>query len=364
MCADIAIHDTGTGNPHAHILLTMRPFNEDKTWGDKQKKVYHFDDEGNKIYDPIKRQYKCNKVQTTDWNEQTKAEEWRAAWANTANRYLEKLNHAERLDHRSYARQGIDQMPTIHLGAAASQMEKRGIRTERGEINREIEVINRKLCQIAEQINELQGWLEEEKTNPTPPTFADVISDILSRQGQVVVNTPTATHILNFLKAKQIEDYAGIETHLKDLMSKQREISYNLSPVRKRIEEITELCNRYDDYKKHKAEYEQYIKDYNSQRPWKRKKFEENNSFIIRNYESSKGFIERVKNDKNQIPTNAWKKEYIKLNAELRNLTGEYQSLKDEVSAVDKVRVKVYDILRKERQREQPIKKRSQDFVR
>ena len=59
MCADIAIHDTGEGNPHAHVLLTMRPFNEDRTWGDKQKKVYHLDEDGNKIYDPIKRQYKC-----------------------------------------------------------------------------------------------------------------------------------------------------------------------------------------------------------------------------------------------------------------------------------------------------------------
>ena len=40
MCADFAIHDTGGGNPHAHIMLTMRPFAEDKTWGAKQKKEY------------------------------------------------------------------------------------------------------------------------------------------------------------------------------------------------------------------------------------------------------------------------------------------------------------------------------------
>jgi hypothetical protein len=77
MCADICIHDKKDGNPHAHVMLTMRPFNEDKSWGDKQKKVYILDSDGNKIYDPKTRQYKCNKVQTTDWNEQDKAEIWR-----------------------------------------------------------------------------------------------------------------------------------------------------------------------------------------------------------------------------------------------------------------------------------------------
>lgn len=67
------------GHPHAHIMLTMRPFTEEKTWGDKQKKEYTLDPQGNKIYDPKKRQYKCKSVPTTDWNEQTKAEDWRAA---------------------------------------------------------------------------------------------------------------------------------------------------------------------------------------------------------------------------------------------------------------------------------------------
>lgn len=75
MCADICIHDKKDGNPHAHILLTMRPFNKDKSWGDKQRKEYILDKNGNKIYDPKKRQYKCKSVPATDWNEQTKAEE-------------------------------------------------------------------------------------------------------------------------------------------------------------------------------------------------------------------------------------------------------------------------------------------------
>jgi hypothetical protein len=55
MCADVCLHDTGGGNPHAHIMLTMRPFDERGTWGAKQKKEYILDKDGNKIYDPKKR---------------------------------------------------------------------------------------------------------------------------------------------------------------------------------------------------------------------------------------------------------------------------------------------------------------------
>ena len=93
MCADICLHDKNDGNPHAHILLTMRPIEKDGAWGVKQKKEYVLGRNGNKIYDPKKRQYKCKAVPATDWNEQTKAEEWRRAWAEICNSYLEKGNH-------------------------------------------------------------------------------------------------------------------------------------------------------------------------------------------------------------------------------------------------------------------------------
>lgn len=207
MCADVCLHDKNDGNPHAHILLTMRPIEKDGTWGAKQKKEYILDPQGSKIYDPKKRQYKCKSVPATDWNEQTKAEEWRRAWAEICNSYLENGNHAERIDHRSYERQGIDQIPTVHLGVAAFQMEKRGIRTERGNINREIEVTNRNLRQLKARIAKLQSWLKEEAENDTPPTLADVIQGILARREQAgkpsyysaVNNLKAAAKMLNFL---------------------------------------------------------------------------------------------------------------------------------------------------------------------
>ena len=49
MCADIAIHDKKDGNPHAHILLTMRPIEQDGTWGAKSKKEYILDEKAGTV---------------------------------------------------------------------------------------------------------------------------------------------------------------------------------------------------------------------------------------------------------------------------------------------------------------------------
>ena len=71
-------------------------------------------------------------VNTTDWNDPGKAEVWRAAWATACNHVLEQMGRPERIDHRSYVRQGAQQIPTAHMGVAATQIEGRGLVTEKG----------------------------------------------------------------------------------------------------------------------------------------------------------------------------------------------------------------------------------------
>ena len=160
MCADIAIHDKKDGNPHAHIMLTMRPLNENGEWGAKSKKEYITDKNGERI--KLKNgNFKTKKVDTVDWNEQSKAELWRSKWAELANKYLEQNSIADRIDHRSFERQGTEQIPTVHLGVAASQMERKGITTERGNINREIKAHNRILAEIKAKIASLKNWLAD-----------------------------------------------------------------------------------------------------------------------------------------------------------------------------------------------------------
>ena len=92
MCADVAIHDKKDGNPHAHILLTMRLIEQDGIWGAKSKKEYILDKDGERI--TLKSgEFKSRKISATDWNDQTKAEIWRKAWEDSANANLERHGH-------------------------------------------------------------------------------------------------------------------------------------------------------------------------------------------------------------------------------------------------------------------------------
>lgn len=349
MCADICVHDTGSGNPHAHVMLTMRPFEQGGEWGAKQKKEYILDKDGNKIYDPKKRQYKCKSIPATDWNEQTKAEEWRGAWADCVNAALEQNNHTERIDHRSYARQGIDQIPTVHLGAAASQMEKRGIRTERGNLNREIEVTNQRLRQLKARISKLQTWLKEEQESTAPTTLADYIQSILSRKAQAgkssvsqsVYNLKDAANMLNFLTANNIMDMAGLDEKFSSMIGEQMDIRDKLKPIERRLPVLKKHIEQADIYMKCKG-----------------KKALTDTEQIL--FTAASTYLKSVMNGKTTIPTKAWKAEYAKLTADRNRLNQRYVALKDEVKEAEQIRRSVYSILRQEQREQQP--RRAQDI--
>lgn len=351
MCADVCLHDTGGGNPHAHIMLTMRPFDERDAWGAKQKKEYILDRDGNKIYDPKKRQYKCKSVPATDWNEQTKAEEWRAAWAQFCNQALEQNGHTERIDHRSYERQGIDQIPTVHLGVAASAMEKRGIRTERGDLNREIEITNKSLRQLKARIGKLREWLKEEAENTAPPTLADYIQSILTRKAQAgksgysqsLYNLKDAANMLNFLTVNGIEDMAGLDEKFKSMIGAQMDIREKLKPVERRMNTLKKHIEQADIYFKYKG----------------KKPLTESEQIL---FMAAKDYLKGVMNGKTTIPTKAWKTEYAKLTAEKKTLNQRYLALKEEVKEAEQIRKSVYSILRQE-QREH-AHRRAQDMER
>ncbi len=109
-------------------------------------------------------------------------------------------------------------------------MEKRGIRTGRGDLNREIEVTNQKLRQLKARISKLQDWLKEEQENTEPPTLADYIQGILSRKAQTektgysqsLYNLKDAAKMLNFLQANSIMDMAGLDEKFKSMIGEQQ----------------------------------------------------------------------------------------------------------------------------------------------
>lgn len=99
MCADVAIHDIYSGNPHAHVMLTTR--NVDRTGFTTKNR---------------------------DWNDKKLLTQWREQWAEHANNALEQAGHAERIDHRTLLEQGItDREPQVHLGPARHAMKRRGV---------------------------------------------------------------------------------------------------------------------------------------------------------------------------------------------------------------------------------------------
>lgn len=165
MAADYSIHDDGKGNPHAHIMLPTRGFKANGQWAAKEKKEYALDENGARI--PVidqatgqqkvdsrnRKQWQRITVQANDWNDHSNAELWRANWAKACNHYLAPENH---IDHRSFARQGKEETPTIHEGYEARQMEARGEVSERCEYNRQARENNRLLALLKKQFEEIQ----------------------------------------------------------------------------------------------------------------------------------------------------------------------------------------------------------------
>ncbi|AMV63876.1 MobQ family relaxase [Pediococcus damnosus] len=125
MVADVAIHRDHPDNPHAHVMLTNRPFNSDGTWGIKSKKQYILDDDGNKTYTGTSKYPKSRKILMVDWDKKEKITEWRHNWAASVNQALEQKNIPDRISEKSFMEQGIDDIPTQHEGINSKRHERK-----------------------------------------------------------------------------------------------------------------------------------------------------------------------------------------------------------------------------------------------
>ena len=284
MIADFNLHDTGGGNPHAHILLTMRPLDEKGAWLPKSKKEYVLDENGEKIRLPSGR-YKTRKVDLVDWNNRENAEVWRRAWADLANEYLEKNNRPERIDHRSYERQGIDQIPTVHVGVSATQMEKKGIVTERGELNRNITAANRILREIRRLVRGLKDWiaelkerkaallesLAEARVQASEPTIPQLLARYMEQRGEeradwtskgklkgAVSDFNKVQAAMEFLRQKEISTVETLDRQLDGISETAVAIRDSMRKAERRIKDIDTLLSHIENYEKYKPVYREY----------------------------------------------------------------------------------------------------------
>lgn len=194
MICDLAVHqpdrgDGGIPNPHFHVLVSIRPLNPDGTWGAKQRRVYHLDKDGNRI----KKEdgtWAFDAVPTTNWGKPETLNLWRKAWADMVNARLAEKGLDCRIDHRAYVDQGLDLIPTVYEGPHVRKMEKKGIRTEKGELNRWIKATNRMFRNIQATLAALKEWLAEAKEilkEPQEVYLAQLLSDAHALRNQTAM---------------------------------------------------------------------------------------------------------------------------------------------------------------------------------
>lgn len=184
MCIDLAIH-WKDGNHHAHIMGTTRPIGKDGKWAPKERKGYKLDAEGNKI--PVidtktgkqkigargRKMWQRETVQANNWNRREKVEEWRKRWADCCNKYLAR---EQQIDHRSYERQDLMQLPTVHEGYAARLMEQRGSASDRCRLNRDIRLYNY-ITLLHQKLKQELKLLKQEMAKKKEPDFRELRMD-------------------------------------------------------------------------------------------------------------------------------------------------------------------------------------------
>ncbi len=374
MCADVCIHNPSREQPniHAHIMLTMRPILQNGEWGEKQKKEYILDSNGNKIYDKLKRTYKCKSIPTTDWNSQEKAEEWRKAWADFQNTALEKYGFTDKVDHRSFERQGVPFEPTVHMGVSATQMERRGIRTEVGDINRAIKKDNsviafilRRIKEADEKIHQLEQQPKEEDLVMKLLRYFDNGQKFAEVRGLNLSSLKKAAQLQDvskavaFLQENDIKTMAQLSEKLSASKSELLSLKSELAPKQKRAKELIALLENYETYKQFKAVYAEY-----ESITKKRKKddFYEIHRREITLFIGAKNTFKSMLPDGAKITPKAWKSELDKLTADFSDRRKRIATLQHDVEMLETIQMNMDRLERFESKKNEIQRKHSSEL--
>ena len=383
MCVDFAIHDKGDGNPHAHVMLTMRAMDERGKWLPKSRKVYELDKNGERIKLPSGR-WKSHKEDTVDWNDQKYCEIWRHEWEVIQNRYLEANDRPERVDLRSYARQGLDIVPTVHEGAAVRQMEKRGIQTNIGNLNREIRAANNLMKSIRQLIQNLKGWITElgekrkELLAQKAAEEATLLPNLLmkymeirkeerkdwTRAGQnrgTSQDLKAVSEALSYLRQKGLSTVEDLEAFLESSGKSAADYRNQMKPKEARSKVIDGILASRTDCKECKPVYEKYQKIFFKKT---KEKFKQEHPEVAR-YAKAAAYLAKHPDDKDSTQK--------ELQEEQETLLEEIAALKTPLTEVQEDLKKLRDIRywvrkatpgteeSKEPPKKQPIKEVLQD---
>ena len=255
MVVDFAVHEPekeegGINNPHFHFLCPIRPIEQNSKWGLKQKREYVLDKNGNRIPDG-KGDYVFNAVPTTDWGSAEILEFWRKQWAVMCNAKFEEKGLDVRIDHRSYERQGIELLPTVHEGPTVRAMEKKGIKTEKGEFNRWIRATNafirnlrKNLSALLESIKEIKAELDKPQSDTVIiplQRYFDMRNAKAYSQKAKVSNLKELNAMVNYLKASEIYTIEDLESRVSMLRDTVDELKVTMDKETTRMKEIRKV---------------------------------------------------------------------------------------------------------------------------
>ncbi len=256
MIADFAVHQPdkkdGIPNPHFHVLCPIRPLNPDGTWGAKQRRVYRKDG-------------KFDAVPTTDWGKPETLEAWREAWAALCNAKFEEKGLPDRIDHRSYERQGVEQHPTVHEGVAVRQMEARGLVTNKGERNRWIKSANTMLRALRDRIKSLATWLTSTRVKlESTPSLEKLLMEYMDKRNAgawsekaKVGNLKRASKAVSYLSEHKLHTLDDLEKRLTLLHTELDEVKTVLGANKKRSEELRDCLRYAEQFKLFKPLYDE-----------------------------------------------------------------------------------------------------------
>lgn len=321
MVVDFAVHqpdkkDGGIPNPHFHVMCPIRPLNPDGTWGAKQRRVYREDG-------------KFDAVPTTDWGKPETLEEWREAWASLCNAKFEAKGLPNRIDHRSYERQGVEQVPTVHEGVAVRQMEARGIVTNKGEHNRWIKSANAMLRALRDRIKSLIDWLTatHEKIDRAFPLgtllmeyFDERYAGAWSEKAKVG-NLKRASKAMSYLSEHKLHTLDDLENRLALLHEEIDEVKAGLDARHERMKEFRELITCAEQYERFKPLYDELCSI-----KWKskREQFEAEHGSELRQFYMARRKL------RGGIHISEWQHEFATLERESDAAYAKYKTLRDE----------------------------------
>ena len=366
MIVDFAIHDPKPPghNPHCHVMLTMRAMDEHGKWLPKARKVYDLDENGERIRLPSGN-WKSHKEDTVDWNEQYHGQEWRTGWETVQNRYLEMVNSPVRVDLRSYEKQGLDIIPTVHMGAAVTQMERRGIQTNIGNLNRDIKAANRMMSVIRSTIQNLRDWisdilearkelLAEKKPETASPDLINLLRDYLnlrkaerrdwSRYGQqkgATKDLQSFVNATNYLKNHEIFTLEQLDNVLEEVKQKSGSISTGMRKAESRMKVITGIQNAVADCQQHKAIHDKYVRI-----GWKtvQSVYAESHRDELDAYNKAYRFLKKHGVDLN-VNLEALQTEYEQLQTSHAEYTGQLAAVQEELKPLKEIHYWVSKVL-------------------